>query len=41
MQMDGKIVPQAGEQFKKEYESKIRRHNRGNGICRYGNRILL
>ena len=22
-------------------ESKIRRHNRGNGICQYGNRILL
>lgn len=22
-------------------ESKIRRHNRGDGICRYGNRILL
>lgn len=22
-------------------ESKIRRHNRDNGICRYGNRILL
>lgn len=38
--MDAKNVPRAREQIKKEHEirikdeSKIRRHNRGNGICR-------
>ena len=47
MQMDAKNVPRAREQIKKEHEirikdeSKIRRHNRGNGICQYGNIILL
>ena len=47
MQMDAKNVSRAREQIKKEHEirikdeSKIRRHNRGNGICRNGKRIIL
>ena len=36
------IVTQVEEQIKRiKDESKIRRDNRGNGICRYGNNTIM